>query len=689
MPGSHAVDESHMVPKLQIDELPSPETAVRLLYVGEGEESTLPRDWLDEVGLVGPASVPNLEEAQQYLESERVDVALVELAECLPEDMALLESLLLEIPDMALIVLAAEESRELTELVEQALVCEVIDRAGLDLGRLHSSIHGVLHERRARILDKARSVLGDWDKEHLESVLATTSDGLLVVDVLGQIVFANPGACRILGVNCNRLHGHKINLPFDPRFWTEVELENGNAVDVRVDVMEWDGKPAWLLAMREISKQKQVRDELIDLAAELERANKQLAELAFLDPLTGVLNRRGIESRLVKDHHIGPDAGQSLVALEIDFDDFKQVNDRLGHAVGDKTLRRIAETIQSKLQPEEFLARVGGDEFLVLLPRKSIEEGRQVAEKIRLAVNHLPLPLSGRIKSITVSIGISEIPPYTYSIEDILGLSGPALHRSKAAGKNRVSIERNEDREERLCSGGAVDGAVDIRRLLLEDQGIRVVKQKIISLADDRVVGFEFLSRGPAGVFENPLDFFRLAMEQGVLVAVDLRCMDACIQAARRVGGYEKYNLNLFPSTIVGSPVDYLISKFEDEGAISRFCIEISEQQFLGDPHLLRAPIQSLREAGIRVAIDDVGFGRSSMEGLIVLEPDVVKIDRKYVDGIARNADVRLCLSRLVKVIHALGADPVAEGIETPEDLEVLKDLGVEFGQGFFWGRPA
>jgi diguanylate cyclase (GGDEF)-like protein len=677
-----------MAPKLQVEELPHPETAMRVLHVGDGEGSILPRNWLHEVGLVGPVSVDSLQAAQAYLDRERVDLVLVELTEALPESLTLLESLVLELPDLALIILTRDERTDLFEVLEMALVSEVIDRECVDLASLTSSIHRILDQRRSRILDRARALLGDWDKEHLENVLATTSDGIFVVDVIGQIVFANPGACKLLGVYGGRLRGHKINLPFDPRFWTEVELENGKVVDVRVDILQWDGKPAWLLAMREITQQTQVRDELIDLASELERANKQLAELAFMDPLTGTLNRRGVESRLVKDHHLGPDAGNKLVALEIDFDDFKQVNDRLGHAVGDKTLRMIAETLQDCLRPEELLARVGGDEFLVLLPRKDLDKGRQVAEKIRLAVNHLQLPLSGRNRGLTVSIGISEIPPYTYSIEDILALTGPALQRSKEGGKNMVSVEIHQVPAINISCDEPIDAAVDIRRLLLEDRGIRIVKQKILSLEDNEVVGFEFLSRGPAGVFENPLDFFRLAMEQGVLVAVDLRCMDACIQAAREVDGYSKYNINLFPSTIVGSPIDFLISKFADDGNLSRFCIEISEQQFLGDPSLLRGPIRALREAGIRVGIDDVGFGRSSMEGLIVLEPDVVKIDRKYVDGIARNAEVRLCLSRLVKVIHALGADPVAEGIENREDLEVLIDLGVEFGQGFYWGRP-
>jgi EAL domain-containing protein (putative c-di-GMP-specific phosphodiesterase class I) len=117
-------------------------------------------------------------------------------------------------------------------------------------------------------------------------------------------------------------------------------------------------------------------------------------------------------------------------------------------------------------------------------------------------------------------------------------------------------------------------------------------------------------------------------------------------------------------------------------------CIEISEQQFIGDPTYLRDHVVTLKQHGIQVAIDDVGFGRSSLESLIILEPDIVKIDRKYVSGVAEDPAKARLLKRLVKVVQALGSELVAEGIEQRPELEMLLDLGVRYGQGWYWGKP-
>jgi EAL domain-containing protein (putative c-di-GMP-specific phosphodiesterase class I) len=127
---------------------------------------------------------------------------------------------------------------------------------------------------------------------------------------------------------------------------------------------------------------------------------------------------------------------------------------------------------------------------------------------------------------------------------------------------------------------------------------------------------------------------------------------------------------------------------FPENGTKGKFCIEISEQQFIGDPAYLRDHVAALKERNIQVAIDDVGFGRSSLESLIILEPDIVKIDRKYVTGIAAEPSKARLLKRLVKVVHSLGAELIAEGIEEREELAVLLEAGVKYGQGWLWGKP-
>ena len=128
---------------------------------------------------------------------------------------------------------------------------------------------------------------------------------------------------------------------------------------------------------------------------------------------------------------------------------------------------------------------------------------------------------------------------------------------------------------------------------------------------------------------------------------------------------------------------------FPPEIDTGRFCVEISEQQFIGDPAYLREYVMALRKRGFLVAIDDVGFGRSSLESLIILEPDIVKIDRKYVSGVSTDEVKSFSLKRLIKVVNALGSELIAEGIEMKEESQILLDLGVNYGQGWLWGKPS
>ncbi len=188
-----------------------------------------------------------------------------------------------------------------------------------------------------------------------------------------------------------------------------------------------------------------------------------------------------------------------------------------------------------------------------------------------------------------------------------------------------------------------------------------------------------------------PDDLFRISVENNLLTIVDLRCLKTCLAACvlPKFDQKARFHVNLFPSTIIDTPIDRLMTLFPDDGVEREYCVEISEQQFIGDPAYLRDHVLALKERGILVSIDDVGFGRSSLESLIILEPDIVKIDRKYVTGIATEPSKARLLKRLVKVVNSLGADVIAEGIEEREELEMLVDIGVPYGQGWYWGKPA
>jgi EAL domain-containing protein (putative c-di-GMP-specific phosphodiesterase class I) len=213
--------------------------------------------------------------------------------------------------------------------------------------------------------------------------------------------------------------------------------------------------------------------------------------------------------------------------------------------------------------------------------------------------------------------------------------------------------------------------------------------QAILRVDTEEVVGFEALTRGPSGSYAAPSDLFRAAFERNVLTTLDLRALAASLRVLGLNDEIATYHVNLFPSTILSAPMERISGLLAEAGGAGRLCVELSEQQFLGDPTYLREPLAMLRRSGIRVAIDDVGFGRSSIEALLVLEPDIVKIDRSCVQSIDSDPDRRSQLRRLIGMLSSIGTEVIVEGVETRAELGVLRDMGVRYGQGFLWGRPA
>lgn len=425
-----------------------------------------------------------------------------------------------------------------------------------------------------------------------------------------------------------------------------------------------------------------IRAELDFMTAELRTANASIERLIMIDPLTELLNRRGLQQILTREVELSRRDNTDLLALLIDIDDFKKINDSLGHAVGDIVLKEIARKLKITLRATDYLARVGGDKFAVILPQTKAAEGIRVAEKVRLAVNGVPVSVSaGQALKLTASLGLINISTDVSSIDELLTRAHPLLFRSKLNGKNRVSCEPGKDETDAAL--------VDFHGVFRDRNQFHAIKQAIFDLGSRNEIGYEFLSRSNVRGFEMPDDFFRASLEANLLTLVDHHCLKACISASSSVRQEARLHLNLFPSTLIDIPVQHLIQELPLDFSKNRFCIEISEQQIIGDPSYLAEPVESLKRSGILIAIDDVGFGRSCLENLIILEPDIVKIDKKFVQGISKDPLRLQLLKRLLKVVEAVGAEVVAEGIESEEDLSILRDLSVRYGQGYLLGRPA
>jgi diguanylate cyclase (GGDEF)-like protein len=413
------------------------------------------------------------------------------------------------------------------------------------------------------------------------------------------------------------------------------------------------------------------------------RAEVTLAELATRDHLTGVLNRRGFDQQLRIEQHRLDRSGLSAVALLIDCDDFKKVNELVGLAGGDVVLAGLAERIQSSLRPGDTLARIGGDEFIVLVPEARSAEADLVAERIRLAVSSSAIAVSHNEIHVTVSIAITVFDSQTRTLEGLLERSRFALETSKRDGKNRST---HAGAIRRTSVNRSQQGLAE----LMEDpHGLSVVAQPIINLTSHATVGYEMLTRinGPLSGL-GPLTLFQLAQENGVLLTLDERCLRSCAAVAKTLPRGVYRHLNVYPSTLLHLEKGAFEEIFGG-AEMGEFCIELSEQQILGDASYLAEPIRMLRNLGVRIAIDDVGFGRTALESLIILEPEVVKIDQSHVHGVAGDVQRQRWLQRLVRAAKSLHAELIAEGIEDAADAQVVRDLGVNFGQGYLYGRPA
>jgi diguanylate cyclase (GGDEF)-like protein len=372
--------------------------------------------------------------------------------------------------------------------------------------------------------------------------------------------------------------------------------------------------------------------------------------------------------------------GGPLAAVVLDCDDFKGINEALGHAAGDAVLKELASRLKLSLRPTDHIGRVGGDEFVVLLPDTPFAEAFQVANRLRLSAFDGPLNLSSGPLHATASLAVEMVTEEVRTIDDILVCTDPALKHSKKGGKNRVST-RND---------GADAGASDSEDLAFELQagiGFRVVRQPIVRLSDGSIAAWEMFTRRAPGIFEKPRSFFRVALERNILSQVDIGCAKACILRSNELPRSSCCHVNVFPMTLLEFPVERFLDLFPHASAGPRFCIEVSEQQMIGEPSRLRAPTRALKDAGVLLAIDDVGFGRSSLEALIHLEPDLVKLDPNFVRGASRDAGQERSLRRMVDVIGSTESELVAEGVEFSDDRDLLLSIGVGLGQGRLFGE--
>jgi diguanylate cyclase (GGDEF)-like protein/PAS domain S-box-containing protein len=424
------------------------------------------------------------------------------------------------------------------------------------------------------------------------------------------------------------------------------------------------------------------------------RAEEELSRQAFYDTLTDLPNRALFIDRLTQAVKRAKRRKDTRFAvLFLDLDRFKDVNDSLGHAIGDELLKAIGKRLEASVRPGDTVARLGGDEFTILLDDlKEPDHAVEVAERIQAELKQ-PFVLSGQEIFTSVSIGIA---PGTVSDEpeDLLRDSDTAMYRAKERGKACYEVF---DTTMHSRAVARLKLETDLRKAI-ERQEFRVFYQPIVSVRSREIVGFEALARWqhPSDGLVPPANFIPLAEETGLIIAMDLWVMrQACVQTKSWQGRWPELSINVNLSSkhfsqpgLVKSVEDVLDDTGLEPG---RLRLEITESVILEDVPRIADVLGRLKELGVRLYLDDFGTGYSSLSYLHRFPIDAVKIDRSFVGQLGKKGE-KGEKAELVSTITALAANlnmgVVAEGVETEEQLERLRALRCERVQGYFFSKP-
>jgi diguanylate cyclase (GGDEF)-like protein/PAS domain S-box-containing protein len=534
-------------------------------------------------------------------------------------------------------------------------------------------------------------------------VLRSMSEAVGVIDLDFRFISVNPSFSRITGYSEEEVLGLSSSLldstQHSPDFYRRVReiLERtghwaGEMWQRRKDDEEFLG---WI-EMSEVRDTLGVRSHFVAVVNDItdkKRAEQELRYLANYDTLTGLPNRALLSERLGRAIVRARRQETRVAVLFLDLDRFKDINDSLGHAAGDRLLKAAATRLQATVSASDTVARLGGDEFTVVLEDvESLAAVERMAREILLAFAS-PLDLDERHDvSITPSLGISLYPDHALVPTDLLKFADTAMYQAKGVGRNTYQIY-NETMDAEARHRAAIISAL---RKALDRGEFHLVYQPRMSLSDGSITGVEALLRwsSPELGDISPTVFVPLAEESGLILGIgDWVIREACAQlAAWRTLGLVDLSMGINVSVLqllrghLSEELDALLRSLQLPP--DRIELELTESMVMQNAQQATALLNALRLVGVSLAIDDFGTGYSSLVYLKRLPIDTLKIDKEFVDDLTRDPDDEAITSTIITMGHSLGLNVIAEGVETEDQLEFLREHGCDEVQGHWLSRP-
>lgn len=553
-------------------------------------------------------------------------------------------------------------------------------------------------DRLVYVLDITEHKKAQEQERIAATVYQTTSEAILVIDAESRVISVNPAFTRLTGWSQAEVEGRNARMfrsdrhdeAFYDEIWRTLEAEGFWAGEV------WDQRKSGEYYLRETTvtvvkdafgKVKNYVIVFSDITAR-KSAEDIIRWQANYDSVTGLPNRHLFTDRLAEGARQANETGRTMALLMIDLDRFKEINDTLGHSVGDRLLAKVSARLQECERPGDTIARVGGDEFALILNGVSDIAEIEAAARDVLKRFEAPVTIDYEQMFVTASIGISLYPGDTQSLEELFRNADQALYAAKAFGRNCLhfftpALQRAANVRMRLAN--------DLRQAITERQFV-VHYQPVVDLKTGRIAKAEALVRWqhPTRGLVSPGTFIPLAEETGLIVPLgDWVARQAIAQVARCRAVYAAD----FQMAINQSPTQFRNSAFSGLGWVgelarhgltgSAICLEITEGLLLNAEPQIMSNLIAFRDAGIEIAIDDFGTGYSSLAYLRRFDIDTLKVDRSFVaelDG----AGLDIC-EAIIVMAHRLGLQVVAEGVETAQQRDILKSIGCDYAQGYLF----